>query len=78
MARKKNDTVKVYRKMIFIKQLKKDKKKIKVKIIYDGPIEAPIKKDQGLAKIKVIYDDEDLIGEYELLAFNDVKKVNIF
>ena len=63
--------------MIFIKQLKKDKKKIKVKIVYDGPIEAPIKKDQTLAKLKIIYDDEE-IGEYELLAFNDVKKVNIF
>ena len=36
-----------------------------------------VKKDQTLAKLKIIYDDEE-IGEYELLAFNDVKKVNIF
>ena len=46
-------------------------------MIYDGPIEAPIKKDQVLAKLKIIYD-ENQIGEYELLALNDVKKVNIF
>ena len=51
--------------------------KLKAKVIYDGPIEAPITKDQSLAKLKIIYDQE-LIGEYELLASNDVKKVNIF
>ena len=63
---------------IFIKQLKKGKKKkLSAKIIYDGPIEAPITKDQKLAKLKLIYEDE-LIGEYDLLALKDVKKVNIF
>ena len=46
-------------------------------MIYEGPIEAPIKKDQILAKLKLIYDDEP-IGEYDLLSFKDVKKVNIF
>ena len=46
-------------------------------MIYEGPIEAPIKKDQKLAKLKIIYDEE-LIGEYDLLASNDVQKVNIF
>ena len=45
-------------------------------MIYDGPIEAPIQKGQVLAKLKIIYDDEK-IGEYDLLALNDVKKVNI-
>ena len=64
-------------KKIFIKQLKKaKKKKIKAKIVYNGPIEAPIKKDQILAKLKIIYDEEQ-IGEYDLLAIKDVKKVNI-
>ena len=53
------------------------KRKLKAKLVYDGPIEAPIKKDQIVATLKIIYD-QDLIGEYELLALNDVKKVNIF
>ena len=44
---------------------------------YNGPIEAPIKKDQIIAKLKVIYDEE-LVGEYDMLALNNVKKVNIF
>ena len=48
-----------------------------MKIIYDGPIEAPIKKDQILAKLKVIYDDEQ-IGEYDLLSIKEVKRVNMF
>jgi len=46
-------------------------------MIYDGPVEAPINKDQVLAKLKIIYDEE-LIDEYELLALEEVKKVNIF
>ena len=50
---------------------------MKAKVIYDGPIEAPIKKNQTIAKLKIIYD-QNLIGEYDLLALNEVKKVNIF
>jgi D-alanyl-D-alanine carboxypeptidase (penicillin-binding protein 5/6) len=74
----KNNTVKVYTDKDIYKTIKKgQKKKLKAKVIYDGPVEAPIKKDQVLAKLKIIYD-QDLIGEYELLALNDVKKVNIF
>ena len=60
---------------IFIKQSKKQKRKIKVKVIYDGPIEAPIKKDQKIATLRVVYDQE-LVGEYDLLASKDVKRVN--
>ena len=74
----KQNFVKVYTKDDIFKIIKKgQKKKLKAKIIYDGPIEAPIQKDQVLAKLKVIYD-EDLIGEYDLLATNEIKKVNIF
>ena len=74
----KNNSVKVYTPENIYKTIKKgQKKKLKAKIIYEGPIEAPIKKDQVVAKLKIIYD-QDLIGEYELLALNDVKKVNIF
>ena len=46
-------------------------------MVYDGPIEAPIEKNQVLAKLKIVYD-QDIIGEYDLLAFKDVKKVNMF
>ena len=50
---------------------------LKISIKYDGPIEAPIQKGQKVGKFRVVYDQE-LIGEYDLLALNDVKKVNIF
>ena len=74
----KNNEVKVYTKENIYKTIKKgQKKKLKVKMIYDGPVEAPINKDQVLAKLKIIYDEE-LIDEYELLALEEVKKVNIF
>ena len=46
-------------------------------MIYKGPIEAPVKKDQIIGKLKVIYD-QDLVGEFDLLASKDVKRVNIF
>ena len=74
----KKNSVKVYAKENIYKTIKKgQKKKLKVKIIYEGPIEAPIQKDQVLAKLKIVYDQEQ-IGEYDLLALNEVKKVNIF
>tara|TARA_B100000902_G_scaffold5934_1_gene7763 strand:+ start:2225 stop:3376 length:1152 start_codon:yes stop_codon:yes gene_type:complete len=74
----KNKTVKVYTKIDIFKTIKKgQKKKLKVKVNYDGPIEAPIKKDQSVAKLKIFYNQEE-IGDYELFAFNDVKKINVF
>ena len=63
---------------MFIKQLRKQKKKLlKVVVKYDGPVEAPIKKDQKIAKLRVVYDQE-LIGEYDLLSSKEIKKVNFF
>ena len=74
----KQNTVKVYTNQNIYKTIKKgQKKKLKAKIIYDGPIEAPIKKDQILAKLKIIYDNEP-IGEYDLLAMTEVKKLIFF
>jgi serine-type D-Ala-D-Ala carboxypeptidase (penicillin-binding protein 5/6) len=74
----KYNSVDVYLDKDIYKTIKKgQKKKLKAKIIYTGPIEAPIKKDQILGKLKIIYDQEQ-IGEYNLLALNEVKKVNIF
>jgi D-alanyl-D-alanine carboxypeptidase (penicillin-binding protein 5/6) len=53
------------------------KKFLKVSIIYNGPIQAPIKKNDILGKLKVSYKNE-LIEEYDLLAFENIKKLNVF
>ena len=72
----KQDNVEVYTSQDIYKTIKKAKKKLlKVSVKYDGPIEAPIKKDEKIAILKVVYDDE-LVGEYDLLASKEVKKVN--
>ncbi len=74
----KQNMVEAYLKEDVYKIIKKgQKKKLKIKVLYNGPIEAPIKKDQIIAKLNISYD-QNLIGEYELLAKNEVKKVNIF
>ena len=72
----KEDFVEAYVDQDIYKTIKKAKKKLlKVSVKYDGPIEAPIKKDQKIAKLRVVYDQE-LVGEYDLLAMKDIKKVN--
>ena len=74
----KENTVNVYTKENIYKTIKKgQKRKLKVNVVYNGPIEAPIKKDQILAKMKIIYD-QDQIGEYDILSYKKIKKVNIF
>jgi serine-type D-Ala-D-Ala carboxypeptidase (penicillin-binding protein 5/6) len=74
----KQNSVDVYTKEDIYKTIKKAQKKLlKIKITYNGPIEAPIKKNQILGKLRILYD-QNLVGEYDLLALNDVKKVNIF
>ena len=74
----KSQQVDVYVKENIYKTIKKAKKKLlKVSLKYEGPIEAPIKKDDIVGKFRVVYDQE-LIGEYDLLASNDVEKVNMF
>ena len=74
----KDQQVDVYVKEDIYKTIKKAKKRLlKVTLKYNEPIEAPIKKDEIIGKLRVVYDQE-LVGEYDLLASNDVKKVNIF
>ena len=74
----KEDTVDVYTNEDIYKTIKKAKKKLlKVSVNYDGPLEAPINKDQKVATLKVVYDQE-LVGEYDLLASKEIKKVNFF
>ena len=74
----KEKTVSVYAKDDIYKTIQKAKTdQLKISLKYNGPIEAPIVKDQVVAKLRVVYDQE-LIGEYDLLAAKDVKKVNFF
>ena len=70
------DKIDVYTDQDIYKTIKKAKKKLlKVSVKYEGPIEAPIQKGEKVAILKVVYDDE-IVGEYDLLASNEVKKVN--
>ena len=70
------DKIDVYTDQDVYKTIKKAKKKLlKVSIKYEGPIEAPIQKGEKVAILKVVYDDE-IVGEYDLLASKEVKKVN--
>ena len=74
----KKNKVDVYTKEDIYKTIKKGQKKLlKIKVLYDGPVEAPIKKDQILAKLQIVYDEE-LVGEYDLFSSNEIKRVNIF
>ncbi len=56
---------------------KAKKKYLKVLVNYKGPIKAPILKNEIIGKVKILYKDNE-IGEYDLLAFEDVKRQNIF
>ena len=74
----KKETVNIYVKEDIYKTIPRARKKyLKGKIEYNGPIEAPIFKDDEIAKLSLYYKDE-LLDEYKLYAFEDVKKVNIF
>ena len=72
------DTVAVYVANDIYKTVPKSRKRfLKASIKYNGPIPAPIKKDEILGKLKITYKDE-FIAEYDLLAYEDVKKLNVF
>ena len=74
----KKDKVGVYVKKDIYKTVPKARKKnLKVAVIYNGPIQAPINKDDILGKLIVSYKNET-IEEYNLFAFEDVKRLNIF
>jgi D-alanyl-D-alanine carboxypeptidase (penicillin-binding protein 5/6) len=73
----KKNTIDVYVKTDIYKIIPKGRKKLlKVSIIYNGPIQAPIKKNDILGKLKVAYKNEP-IEEYDLLAFENVKRLNV-
>ena len=72
------NSVAVYTKEDIYKTIKKARKnRLKLSVNYNGPVEAPIQKDQIIAKLKLVYEDE-IIGEYNLHAIEDIKRLNIF
>jgi len=74
----KKETVGAYVKQDIYKTIPKARKKhLKISMLYNGPIQAPIKKDDIIGKLNVTYKNE-LIEEYDLFAFEDVKKLNVF
>ena len=74
----KKKLIKTYVKDDVYKTIPKARKKfLKVSIVYNGPIDAPIKKDDILGKLKITYKNK-YAEEYDLLAFEDVKKLNVF
>ena len=73
----KKNKVGAYVKSDIYKTIPKARKQyLKVTMVYNGPVQAPIKKDDILGKLKVTYKNE-LIGEYDLFAFENVKKLNV-
>jgi D-alanyl-D-alanine carboxypeptidase (penicillin-binding protein 5/6) len=74
----KKNQVNAYVKNDIYKTIPKARKKfLKVSLRYNGPVQAPINKDDILGKLRITYKDE-LINEYDLLAFENVKRLNIF
>ena len=73
----KKNTVGAYVNTDIYKTIPKARKKfLKATITYNGPIQAPIKKDAIIGKLKITYKDK-LEEEYDLFAFEGVKKLNI-
>ncbi len=74
----KKNKVKAYVSNDIYKTIPKARKKyLKAIVNYNGPIEAPIFKDQVIGKLKITFKDE-IIEELDILAFEEVKRVNIF
>ena len=78
----KKETVNAYINQDIYKTLLKSEslnrqKYLKVTVSYKGPIKAPIKKDDVIGKLKIVYKNE-LVSEHDLLAFEEVKRLNVF
>ena len=62
---------------IYVTVGKKDARKFKVILEYEGPIKAPVNKDQEVAKLNIFIKD-DLIETVPLYSVNEVEKINFF
>ena len=56
---------------------KKDIRHLKVTLIYNGPIKAPIKKDQQIAEL-IVTNKDQVIKTLPLYASEEISKVNFF
>jgi len=66
--------VEVYSTSDIYKTIKKARlKNLETKIVYNGPLEAPIKKNEKVAKLFISYDG-NLLSEHDLLSSEDIKK----
>ena len=69
--------VQIYTNADIYKTIRKARlKNLETKIIYKGPVEAPIKKDDKIAKLIITYEG-NILSEHDLLALENVKKKNI-
>jgi len=66
----------IYKTLLKSESLNK-KKYLNVTVNYSGPIKAPIKKNDILGKLMINYKGE-MLEEYDLFAFEDIKRLNIF
>tara|TARA_B100001250_G_scaffold230923_1_gene198167 strand:+ start:198 stop:1358 length:1161 start_codon:yes stop_codon:yes gene_type:complete len=73
----KQEIVGGYLKEDIYKTIKKAKKRnLKVTVVYDGPIKAPIQKDEEIGLLKIFYKD-NFLSEHKIFASTDVRKVNL-
>ncbi len=71
------DSVGVYSNSDIYKTIKKARlKNLEVKVVYNGPIQAPIKKDDIIAKLEISYNG-DLLSNHDLLSSQNINKKNI-
>ena len=61
---------------IYITIKKARLKKLESKIIYNGPVEAPIKNGDKIAKLIINYEGK-LMSEHDLLSSENINKKNI-
>ena len=74
----KKKEVNVHLKENVFKTIPKAKKRhLKAKIVYNGPIEAPIKKNEEIGKLILSFKG-DVINQYPLYSSENIEKVNIF
>ena len=74
----KKKSIKAYINKDLYKTIPKARKKyLKIIMNYKGPVKAPIKKNDVIGTLKIFFKD-DLLDEHNLLAFENVDRVNIF
>ena len=74
----KKKSIKAYINKDLYKTIPKARKKyLKIIMNYEGPVKAPIKKNDVIGTLKIFFKN-DLLEEYNLLAFENVDRVNIF